>query len=131
MKKLFFVLTVSVALFQLSSCAKKEGCTDPTALNYDSSAEDDNGTCTYKGSAIFWNDVASGLGNVAVQMADGTTGVITADYTSAPDCGESSCFTYTAEPGTYSFSAAEVGGTATWNGSVTITSNGCVSYRLY
>ena len=45
MKKLFFVLTVSVALFQLSSCAKKQGCTDPTAPNYNSDAEKDNGSC--------------------------------------------------------------------------------------
>lgn len=45
MKKLFFSLTVAVALFQLSSCAKKEGCTDPSAPNYNADAEKDNGSC--------------------------------------------------------------------------------------
>ena len=31
-----------------SSCSKKEGCTDPSSINYDPSAEKDNGTCLYK-----------------------------------------------------------------------------------
>ena len=39
-----------VALMAVSSCKKdepKEGCTDAQAENYDSSAEEDNGSCTY------------------------------------------------------------------------------------
>lgn len=31
----------------MTSCTKKEGCTDPTALNYDADAQEDNGTCEY------------------------------------------------------------------------------------
>ncbi|MCB9204037.1 MAG: hypothetical protein H6603_03570 [Flavobacteriales bacterium] len=38
-------LAASIAI--LPSCNKKEGCTDPTASNYDSEAEEDNGSCTY------------------------------------------------------------------------------------
>lgn len=38
-------LAASIAV--LPSCNKKEGCTDPTAANYDSDAEEDNGSCTY------------------------------------------------------------------------------------
>ena len=129
MKKVFFILSVLVTL--ISGCAKKEGCTDASALNYDSSAEKDNGSCTYKGKVTFWNDVASSLGNVTVTMADGTTGTITGDYSSAPSCDAANCFTYTAKPGTYSYTADESGTSATWSGSVTITSKGCTTVRLY
>jgi hypothetical protein len=45
MKKLFYSLTVLLAVIQLSSCAKKEGCTDPTSPNYNADAEKDNGSC--------------------------------------------------------------------------------------
>lgn len=45
MKKLFYLLVV-VTLFTVS-CKKKEGCTDPTANNYDTDAEKDNGTCLF------------------------------------------------------------------------------------
>lgn len=44
MKSLLKILPV--LLLTLASCSKKQGCTDPNALNYDSSAEKD-GACSY------------------------------------------------------------------------------------
>ena len=38
------ILVMVVCSFTLLAC-KKKGCTDPLAVNYDSSAKDDNGTC--------------------------------------------------------------------------------------
>ncbi|MCF8278071.1 MAG: hypothetical protein K9J17_15160 [Flavobacteriales bacterium] len=38
-------LATSIAL--LPSCTKKEGCTDPTASNYDADADKSDGSCTY------------------------------------------------------------------------------------
>ncbi|MCX7696941.1 MAG: hypothetical protein N2Z72_04510 [Bacteroidales bacterium] len=49
-RKLFLSLsTLSMVLFLFFSisCSKKEGCTDPTALNYDAEAEKDDGSCQY------------------------------------------------------------------------------------
>lgn len=49
MKKLIFIL----ALLPLVAC-KQEGCIDPSAFNYSSEAEKDDGTCTYNGRSICW-----------------------------------------------------------------------------
>ena len=134
MKKNFLLtlIAIVVATTLMYSCKKTvRGCTDPTSLTYNSKANEDDGTCQYKGKVTFWKDVASSRGIVVVVMPDGTSGNITLDKSSAPSCGASGCFTYEAKPGTYTFSAAEASpGTVTWSGSVTITSNGCQTMRL-
>jgi hypothetical protein len=45
--KLSMMLLVAFSVFT-TSCKKKEGCTDPTSLNYDADAEVDDGTCEYE-----------------------------------------------------------------------------------
>jgi hypothetical protein len=49
---------ISIALSSATvpniSCRKEPGCTDPTSKNYSATAEIDNGSCTYEGSAVFW-----------------------------------------------------------------------------
>ena len=44
MKYLFLPLLL---VLMVSSCKKEEGCTDSTAINYDVSAESDDGSCAY------------------------------------------------------------------------------------
>jgi len=41
-----FVTIAIVIMFVIAGC-QKEGCTDPNAMNYDSKAKKDNGTCVY------------------------------------------------------------------------------------
>ena len=45
MKKLLLILLFLPLLF--SSCKKEEGCTDPIAINYNSDAESDDGSCKF------------------------------------------------------------------------------------
>lgn len=49
------VLTLTMAAFAIgstfTSCKKEKGCTDPTACNYESGAEKDDGSCEYTSCA--------------------------------------------------------------------------------
>ena len=127
------LLLVAIVLLGITtmSCKKETGCTDSTATNFKSSAEKDDGSCTYKGNATFWNLNTSSLGNVDVYVNSIPQGTITLDYTSTPSCSANGCVTYTAAPGAYSYTASEQGTTRTWSGTVTITSKGCATVKLY
>ena len=59
MKKIIVLLS---AVAMLASCKKETGCTDPTARNFNSSAEVDDGTCVgsaYSGSNLLMSTNAS------------------------------------------------------------------------
>jgi len=58
------VIFIPILLVLVISSCKKRGCTDPNANNYNSSAEQDNGTCTYTISDIEGNTYnAKEIGN--------------------------------------------------------------------
>jgi len=62
MKKSKLTIYIAMAIFALgiSSCTKKEGCTDPNASNYDTEAEKDDGNCNY--------DTPEGEGNIKLKF---------------------------------------------------------------
>lgn len=48
MKNISFILFIGLTFsLSISSCSKKTGCMDPDSLNYDSSAQEDDGSCNY------------------------------------------------------------------------------------
>lgn len=80
------------------------------------------------GDAIFWQEAGTGFGNTVVSI-NGLSSNITADYTSVPPCSSSGCAVFNdLEIGTYSFSASD--GTYNWNGTITITKDGCKTVLL-
>ncbi len=47
MKNLRLLSMIALASIMVFSSCKREGCTDPTSLNYDPKAKKDDGSCTY------------------------------------------------------------------------------------
>jgi hypothetical protein len=71
---LFIMLLCAAFIIPLSGC-KKEGCTDRSALNYDTKAKKDDGACTYS-SVLFRtysDDFGSGLTGTTTLKLDGAT----------------------------------------------------------
>jgi hypothetical protein len=73
MKRLFLLL---VGIAMISAGCNKDGCIDPTALNYDPNAENDDGTCVYLAQNLnfkFYNKLGSQdfAFNVEVQSESG------------------------------------------------------------
>lgn len=57
MKKLIYI-SISIVFLALVSCKKPvPGCTDTNAENYNYEAEEKDGTCSYRGSAVFYHDM--------------------------------------------------------------------------
>jgi hypothetical protein len=71
MKKIFnlFLMLAIASTFTLTSC-KTEGCTDPTATNYDEKADDDDGSCTYQRDALIGTYTVSGTVNCDITEDD-------------------------------------------------------------
>ena len=67
MKKLLLFPSMMLMLMVSFNACKREGCTDPKALNYDEKARNDNGTCIYEeppkeDSVLVIKDTGSGTG---------------------------------------------------------------------
>ena len=49
-------ITLLVCVLTIFTSCKKEGCIDKDALNYDSKAKKDDGSCEFSASVVFWID---------------------------------------------------------------------------
>lgn len=105
MKTNKFILIVFsiVAVFLSTSCKKKKpGCMNPAATNYKSSAEEEDGSCKFEGSAMLWyNDSTSndllnaGFGTMIFKVDGENVGELVAyQYHVGPlNCGDNDCIT--------------------------------------
>lgn len=147
MEKLSFILfsvTLSVATVFTTSCSKEQGCTDPDSKNYSATAEKDDGSCTYEGSAVFWyNETTANR-----LMYDGATSLIyyvdgkiigssasNVFWNGAPDCGQNGSISVTKDlrdvkTQTYSYSVVDQTGWEFWGGTINIYANKCFAAEL-
>jgi hypothetical protein len=138
----FFGITLFIVFF--TSCKKQEGCTDKNATNYSVDAEEDDGTCTYEGSVVFWygqsastglqNDLSTSLtfyvdGNIVGSTATNQY------WTGAPGCGDNASITVVKPLGlvkskSYPYQVIDDWGDVIWSGNVSFDANTCYKLEL-
>lgn len=153
MRKLTLIMAGIIAIALLSGCGKKGcidrkainfnskaarddgscryllGCTDPEASNYNANAGKDNGSCIYTGKIVFFTKNSGGY-KITVNIA-GQTQEITMYYsTFDPGCHSPGCATFILGAGNHYFTATEAITGKTWNGWVTVLNNQCGGMQL-
>ena len=122
-------IIIAISIFFTYNACKIEGCTDNSAINYESKANENDGSCLYEGSAIFWVDSNFEFNDITIIMNENTIGIIDGFFTEEPECGVPHGVNITLEPGTYNFTAIDsLGGT--WNSSILIEKNGCTAQQI-
>ena len=144
MKKIKLIGFMAITfMLTLNSC-KKEGCVDVNAVNYNTDAKKDNGTCTYSGeNVIFYGeDVAQFLvDNNYTSLTYYVGGTLVGSsaasvyFTSEPACGAEGSITITRDLGvaknkTFDYEVKDEDGTILWEGTLNFTANTCSSLEL-
>lgn len=145
MKKLK-ILSLSLALVGTSiftSC-QKEGCIDPDAVNYSSSAKKNDGSCKYEGSVVFWYGPATSSflqNDNAITLTYYVDGQVVGSsatsvfWNSIPECGQNSSVTVTKDLGgsksnAYTYSIKDQTGFEYWSGVLNFSANTCQKIEL-
>ncbi len=111
-----------VSIVSISGCQKDVmGCTQYGAINYNSRATMDNGTCQFTGRAVFWFDSPREFTTVYLNSSQS---YITQYYPAAlPSCGSNGCANFTLPAGTYTYHAESA--VSIWDGSMTVYAGEC------
>ena len=82
MKKTIYIFMAMSLIFV--SCTKEEGCTDPVAANYNSDAENDDGSCVFDLVGVWIPESVDYNINVTATLAGQTIYSMDTSYTSTP-----------------------------------------------
>src|SRR5512133_3255064 len=150
MKKTRLIFVCSLLIIGLSStnsCKKDNkirGCMDKDSKEYSPTAQEDDGSCLYEGSIVFWYSkiasdglIADGATALTFYMNSQVVGSSAASvyWTAAPDCGQNGSISVTEDLGkvkthAYSLSVKDQTGFEYWTATVNIDANTCTQYQL-
>lgn len=129
-----------------TSCSKECGCMDEDATNYSSTAEEDDGSCTYEGKAVFYYGqstaealVGDGATSLTFYVNDEIVGSASSDVywvgSESPDCDTEGAITTTMDLGsekfeTYTYRVVDNTDFERWSGDITFEANTCIAQEL-
>ena len=140
MKSSFYLL---VALIALGAC-KKPGCTDPDAVNYNSDAKTNDGSCSFEGSNVFWYDEETAgilVDDGAITLfyyVDGEligSAAASVYWTSDPDCLQAGSITLVKDLGSVktqsvNYRVQDESDWIYWEGVLNVNANTCTNVEL-
>lgn len=141
MKKITFLSILSLLIF---SCSKP-GCTDPLAKNYNSYANNNDGSCTYQTKLIFWQDLTAANSWEPLSVTslkyyvNGVyigSSIATEYYPSKPSCSAAGQASYTIDLGKNTSSSVQIQvkdqTNYTWYDEfITVDNEECNYYQVY
>lgn len=119
-------------------CGEEEeiipGCTDAYAVNFNPEANEDNGTCAYEGTVLFWLSAATadslteeGISSLNIYFDSETIGsyLVASAFASAPPCDTTGVVTKEKNLGSarqqqFSYEIVNDFGLVMWTGSVNV-----------
>ena len=137
------ILSLMTAVIILITGCKTEGCTDQNAVNWNSEADTNDGSCTFEGKIVFWygEEVATEKAEFATAYSFYVDGELVGSqavdvyWTGAPDCDQDASITVTRDLGSVTSYAAEYevvddANEIVWSGIVNFQANTCEALEL-
>lgn len=99
----YLKVIIFVAPFILFGCKKEQGCTNPLSTTYNVNAEEDDGSCLYEGSAVFYHEestsqtlAGNGITTLNYYIEGAFVGSAPANvfYSTTPTCQSSSAVNF-------------------------------------
>lgn len=139
-----FILPVFAIGLLFTSCGKEEGCTDEIAINFNTEAEEDDGSCVYEAGVLFWYDPSTANfldvygHSTLTYFFDGQefgTQSSNVAYDYAPDCGQPGTISFTWEltgtkKGTFPYYVLNQNSDTVWSDNMTILTDSCNRLQL-
>ena len=146
MKKLAIICASIFCVISITSCKKDpvKGCKTSFATNYNSSAEEDDGSCNYESKVIFWQNQSnasswSALGVTALNFyVDGSfigSCGATTYYGSVPSCSSDGLAHITKNLGSskvksFSYTVKDQNGTQWYSVTITLDGSACTTQQI-
>lgn len=146
MKKKQFLLGGLMSLMSLGiiSCSKEQGCTEFDAVNYNSLADENDGSCEFEGSLVVYYEspTAQAFANIGVSTLnfyiDGNligSQAANLGWNAAPSCGQALSISADINLGTsreseHFIRVVDEDGDDAWRGTIDLTANYCTKVKL-